>query len=303
MEKEYLLKKWLVDKLTDAELEKFKKSEDYELHIKMIEKVKHFDVPNNASVKSYDEFKTDLEDKSVPIIKLHPYRILYRIAGLFVIGLGLYFLFFFNNLTTVQSMASQYKSFELPDASSVVLNADSKVTYNKKKWATKREISLDGEAFFKVAKGAKFEVLTSSGSVSVLGTQFNVKNRGNYFEVKCFEGVVSVQSNGKSQRLTKGNTYRVLEGVITLDSINSKQPKWINNMSSFKGVPLSEVLEEFERQYNITISTPKIDTKRLFTGSFVNNNLDQALASVTIPFNLTYKKDNSNKITLYKSQQ
>jgi len=303
MKKDYLLKKWLLDELTDAELEDFKKSEDYELNIKMIEKVKHFDVPNDSSVKSYGDFKADLKDKNTPVIKLNTYKVLYRIAGLFIISVSVYFLFFFNNLTTVQSMASQHKSFELPDASSVVLNADSKATYNKKKWATKREISLDGEAFFKVAKGAKFEVLTSSGSVSVLGTQFNVKNRGSYFEVKCFEGIVSVQSNGKSKRLTKGNTFRVLEGVITLDSVKNKQPKWINNMSSFKGVPLSEVLEEFERQYNITISTQKIDTKRLFTGSFVNNNLDQALASVTIPFNLTYKKDNSNKITLYKSQQ
>ncbi len=303
MKKDYLLKKWLLDELTEAELEEFKKSEDYELNIKMIEKVKHFDVPHEASVKSYADYKADLQDKNIPVIKLNTYKVLFRIAGLFIIGASVYFIFFFNNLTTVQTLASQQVTFDLPDASIVVLNADSKTKYNKDKWAKKRQITLDGEAFFKVAKGSKFDVLTSNGIVSVVGTQFNVKNRGNYFEVKCFEGIVSVDNNGESQQLTKGTTYRMLNGVITLDSIHNKQPKWIDNISSFKGVPLSDVLDEFERQYNMIVNTNEVDTKRLFTGSFVNTNLDQALASITIPFNLTYKKDNSNKITLYKNQQ
>ena len=303
MKKDHLLKKWLLDELTDAELEDFKKSEDYELNMKMIEKIKHFDVPNDSSVKSYRAFKADLKDKNTPVIQLNTYKMLFRIAGLFIIGASVYFLFFFNNLTTVQTLASQQVTFELPDASSVILNADSKAKYSKKKWADKRQLSLNGEAFFKVAKGSQFDVLTSGGIVSVVGTQFNVKNRDHYFEVKCFEGIVSVNSNGKLQQLTKGNTYRILNGVVMLDSINNKQPKWIDNISSFKGVPLSEVLGEFERQYGVEIEVIKVDTERIFTGSFVNNNLEQALASITIPFNLTYTKDNSNKITLYKNQQ
>ncbi len=303
MKKDHLLKKWLLDELTDAELEDFKRSEDYELNVKMIEKVKHFDVPNDSSVKSYDDFRADLKDKNTPVIQLNTYKMLFRIAGLFIIGVSVYFLFFFNNLTTVQTLASQNITFELPDASSVILNADSKAKYSKKKWTDKRQISLDGEAFFKVAKGSRFDVVTSGGIVSVVGTQFNVKNRDHYFEVKCFEGIVNVSSNGKLQQLTKGNTYRILNGVIMQDSINNEQPKWIDNISSFKGVPLSQVLGEFERQYGIEIEAIKVDTERIFTGSFVNNNLEQALASITIPFNLTYKKDNSNKITLYKNQQ
>ena len=302
MKKDNLLRKWLLDEITEAELEEFKKTEDYELDVKMIDKVKYFDVPENATVKSYDDFKADTKGINVPVIQLNTYKMLFRIASLFIIGASVYFLFFFNNLTNVQTLASQRITFELPDASSVVLNADSKAKYNKEKWVNKREISLNGEAFFKVAKGSKFDVLTSNGIVSVVGTQFNVKNRDNYFEVKCFEGIVRVNSNGKLHQLTRGYTYSVLNGNITLDSINNKQPKWIDNISSFKGVPLYEVLEEFERQYNITIETKKVDTKRLFTGSFVNNNLDQALSSITIPFNLTFKKDNSNKITLYKNQ-
>ena len=303
MKEEYLLKKWLLDELTASELEDFKKSEYYDLNVKIIEKAKHFDVPNNASVKSYDAFKNDYKQKKVPVIKLTSYKFLFRIASMLIFGIGIYFLFFFNSVTTIQTLASQNTTFELPDASSVVLNADSKATYDKKDWAKKRTVSLQGEAFFKVAKGSKFDVITSSGIISVLGTQFNVKSRTHYFEVKCFEGIVSVTKNGKIQRLTKGHVYRFINNKTTLDSINNKLPTWMRNVSSFKGVPLYNVLKEFERQYNVTINTANIDTTRLFSGGFVNDNLEQALASITIPFNLTFKKDHSNKITLFKTQQ
>jgi len=149
MKNDYLLKKWLLDELSDAELEDFKKSEDYELNIKMIEKVKHFDVPDNSSVKSYDDFKANIKNKNTPVIKLTSYKMLFRIAGLFIIGASVYFLFFFNNLTTVQTLTSQNITFELPDASSVMLNADSKAKYSTKKWTDKRQISLEGKLFLK----------------------------------------------------------------------------------------------------------------------------------------------------------
>jgi ferric-dicitrate binding protein FerR (iron transport regulator) len=47
------------------------------------------------------------------------------------------------------------------------------------------------EAYFQVKKGQTFSVNTTDGVVKVLGTHFNVKQRKNYFEVNCFEGLVS----------------------------------------------------------------------------------------------------------------
>ncbi|MCF6347532.1 MAG: FecR family protein [Flavobacteriaceae bacterium] len=298
MDEDYIIKKWLANELTDAELKVFKESKGYDLNTKIIDTAKQFKASQFSTVKNYDEFKADLKDKNTPVIKLKPYKVLYRIAALFIIGFSTYFLFFYNNLTTVETLASQKTTFELPDASSVVLNADSKAQFNKKKWIDKREVSLEGEAFFKVAKGSKFDVITSGGTISVLGTQFSVKNRSGFFEVKCFEGIVSVSSNGKLQRLTKGKTYRILNNLVAIDSTYSSNPEWIDNKSSFKSVPLYEVLDELERQYNVTINTQKVDDKRLFTGGFIHDDLEQALIAITVPFDLTYKKENSNKITI-----
>lgn len=303
MDKDLLIKKWLANELTESEKEDFKKLDDYNLNLEILESAKHFKASHFSTVNSYADFKTTLKDKNTPVIKLSSYKVLYKIAALFVISLGIYFVFFFNNLTTVQTLASQKTSFELPDASSVILNTESKAIYSKKKWVNNREVTLDGEAFFKVAKGSKFDVLTSGGTVSVIGTQFNVKNRHNYFEVKCFEGVVSVNSNGKSKRLIKGSTYRMLNGSISIDSTLNLRPGWIDNMSRFKSVPLRIMLNEFERQYNVTLETQRINSERLITGGFVHDNLEEALQSITVPFGLTYKQNESNKITIYSSEQ
>jgi len=302
MEEEYLIKKWLADELSDTEWEEFKKLDDYDLNLEILENAKYFKASHFSSVKSYNNYKKDLKDKKTPVIKLSNYKVIFRIAALFVISLSIYFAFFFNNLTTIETLASQNNSFNLPDASTVILNSESKAEYSKKKWDHKREVSLQGEAFFKVAKGSKFNVITTGGTVSVIGTQFNVKNRDNYFEVKCFEGVVAINNNGKSQQLTKGISYRILNNEVSIDSTYNSQPEWIVNRSSFKSVPLYIMLEEFERQYNVVIKTQNINIDKIITGGFVHNNLEQALTTLTVPFDLTYKQNQSNIITLFSSE-
>lgn len=300
MDSENLEKKWVTSELTDNELVEFKKLEDFELNSKIIEGAKLFKASQFSTVKGFDELKSKLnqKQKETPVVKLKSYRALYRIAAMLVVALGLYFAFFNSPLTTEEALASQKVNFELPDASQVALNSNSKIEYNKKTWANKRELTLDGEAYFKVAKGSKFDVITTSGTVSVHGTQFNVNNRANYFEVKCFEGVVSVSKDGKEYMLTQGKTYRFVNGHEELNTTEDTAPKWVNNISSFSSVPLEVVIDEFERQYNVTITVTNVDTKRLFTGGFVHDNFEQALASITVPFNLDYNIDELNKITL-----
>ncbi|RKY94170.1 MAG: FecR family protein [Ignavibacteriae bacterium] len=302
MNNEELLNKWLANELTDAEQEAFEKLEDYDLNKKIIEGAMHFKAPRFSPDNSYEELKSKLNTKSTPVIRLKPLGILLRIAAVFLILFSLFTLSRYNSNHTIETLASQKITFELPDASSVTLNSVSEISYSKFRWKNKRTVQLDGEAFFVVAKGSRFDVVTSEGSVSVLGTQFNVKNRDNYFEVKCFEGQVSISRNGNIQLLTKGNTYRVVNNIVMLDVTNSNRPAWLSNISSFKSVALYDVLNEIERQYNVDIITQNVDTKRLFTGGFAHDNLEQALIAVTVPFNLIFQINNSNRITISQSE-
>lgn len=297
MSNDELLKKWLNGDLTEAEQKAFEVSEDFELNNQILEDVKQFKASNFSKVRSFDEFKAELnEEKETPVIKMTSFKNLSRIAAVLVVSLGLYFAFFSSDITTVTALASQQASLELPDNSSVQLNAGSEVTYDKSDWSDNREVKLKGEAFFKVAKGSKFDVVTSTGTVSVLGTEFTVKQRDGYYEVKCFEGVVSVASNNKTYKLTQGKIFRLINGNESLSQTAKNSPDWLHNISSFESVPLVEAINELERQFNVTVTHSGVDINRIYTGAFMNDNLEQALKSLTIPLELSYKINNKNII-------
>jgi ferric-dicitrate binding protein FerR (iron transport regulator) len=303
MDKDILISKWLKNELTDAEMQAFKQLDDYELNVSIIENAKYFKAPEISKIEDFNTFKEHYYAKKKPIKKSYRLNPFLKIAAVLVIGLGIYFTFFFNNTIQVQTLAGEKSTIELPDYSSVTLNAHSKIEYDKGQWNTKREIHLDGEAFFKVLKGSTFSVITTDGIVTVVGTQFNVKQRDHYFEVICYEGKVKVSSNGIERLLEIGDTYQLLEGNFLERKTVSKAPSWRDNISIFEAIPLKEVLAELERQYNIEITYKNININRLFTGGFEHDNLGNALIAITKPMNLTYELSSSNLVILHGENQ
>jgi transmembrane sensor len=209
-----------------------------------------------------------------------------------------YFLLFNNNATFKTALA-QTKSFNLPDNSEVVLNANSEISYFKKEWKKKRSLTLKGEAYFKVQKGKKFTVQTTIGKVTVLGTQFNVKQREGYFEVKTYEGLVRVIYKDTVVQLPKGSLFKVVKGVVnTTNAFDIYEKSWLQKESNFKSTPLDFVLAEIENQFDYKIETTNIDLDVLYTGGFTHTDINIALQSITIPLQLSYKIV-GKKITLF----
>ncbi len=298
MQENYLAK-WLNNDLSEAELTEFKKSDEYASYQRITDvsstlKAPDFDI--EAALKAVNNKRTLQEPK---VVQLHPFKKFLRVAAaVAVLMVGSYF--YVNSLD--ENIATQYaesKQITLPDNSEVVLNADSRITYSERKWDANRNITLNGEAFFKVAKGKRFTVATEIGTVTVLGTQFNVENRKGFFEVTCFEGLVSVSYNGKETKLPAGNSFIAVNGkIITAKTVNMTQPSWLSDESSFKSIPLKYVLDEFQRQHNILVETNNIDTDQLFTGTFSNTNADLALKSISIPSQIKFKFE-GNKVLFY----
>jgi len=188
----------------------------------------------------------------------------------------------------------------LPDTSEIILNAESHISYDEKNWDRQRTISLKGEAFFKVAKGNTFTVTTDQGEVRVLGTQFNVEDRAGFFEVSCFEGLVSVIYDGQENKLAAGNSLIIVSGKISkAATILNGQPSWLQNESSFKSIPLKYVLAEFQRQHNITVDSKAVDTEVLFTGSFSNADTGLALKSISVPLQIKFTLE-GDKVLFYE---
>jgi transmembrane sensor len=287
-EKEIL--KWLNNALSSKEIEDLKQSEDLEI----LEKIAHYasqletpEVDPHAALAAFKARNSASRKTKVRTLNLKTF---YSAAAVLVVLLSAAYFFFFNNNTTFETQIAQTKTVTLPDHSEVLLNAASKLTFNEKKWSDKRTLTLEGEAFFKVKKGKTFSVNTTAGIVKVLGTQFNVKQRKNYFEVNCYQGLVSVTYNNKTVKLPPGKTFRVINGSIeNVEDFNAKNPSWIQQESSFNRIPLEQVIAELERQYDLKIKTEGVDTSKLFTGSFTNSNKEIALQAVTIPLKLSYR--------------
>ncbi|WP_378187101.1 FecR family protein [Aquimarina sp. W85] len=300
MKNEDLVKKWLSDNLSPIEKKQFEASEDYFVHKTIVDTAKFFKADHVTTSQGVAAVRERAYAQKKPVVKTKFYRsswLIFVLLFLIIIGIGSFF--FFSNDTTIYTDIGENMSIKLPDNSHVTLNSKSTVSFDQKGWSKQREVNLEGEAYFEVAQGKNFEVLTDAGTISVLGTKFNVKNRNNFFEVHCFEGMVHVRyKNGYTENLSAGNSLRIIDGIITFETSLDKSPQWINKISNFKNVPFAEVIKEFERQYKVKLIVQDVDTQRGFTGDFMHNDVEEGLKSITLPFNLSYRIDNEGNIVI-----
>lgn len=294
MQENYLAK-WLNNDLSEEELAVFKKSAEYASYEKLMKVSGTLEAPDFDADKALTDFKNNHLQKGVKVIKMNPMRKLWRVAAAIAVILGASYFYVSTLDESVSTQYAERSEVRLPDNSEIILNADSRITYSEKNWDKERNISLQGEAFFKVAKGQKFTVATNDGLVTVLGTQFNVENRKGFFEVSCYEGLVSVIFNGKESKLPAGNSFVAINGnVLKTESPANTTPSWMSNESTFKSIPLNYVLDEFERQYNIEVKTQNVNLEQLFTGSFSNTNINLALQSISTPSQIKYELEGNN---------
>ncbi|WCO00621.1 FecR family protein [Psychroserpens ponticola] len=299
MDKEDLLKKWLNDELTPAEKRVFEQDGDFTFHQTIVDSAKQFKASNFSKPETFKDLESVYQVKKSKTILLDWFKPLLKIASVVVITLGIYFAFFNTNIIVEKTLVGQHTTIELPDHSKVTLNADSEIEYSQVNWSDNRRLNLDGEAYFKVAKGRIFDVVTKQGVVTVVGTEFNVNQRDDYFEVQCYEGVVKVTSGDVSKTLLAGDTYRLLNKEFSQDKVSELSPQWTQNISTFKAIPFKDVIAELQRQYDVKISVEHLDSERLFTGGFMHENIENAIISITQPMGLSYKTNASNDIIIY----
>tara|TARA_R110002072_G_scaffold135791_5_gene277493 strand:- start:2138 stop:3040 length:903 start_codon:yes stop_codon:yes gene_type:complete len=295
---EELLHKYLNNEITEAELEQLKATDIFRDYIQISEFTSNLQAPAFDKESAWKQLSKKVKKES-KVISLFNYKSLLKYAAvLALIVTG--FLYVTNLSTTLTAPLAEKKSFTLPDQSEVVLNAGSKIKYSKKSWDKQRTLTLDGEAYFKVAKGETFDVNTTQGVVSVLGTQFNVQSRGTHFHVTCYEGKVAVVFNTTNIQLSAGDSVIIEEGeIISQQKVSTLQPGWMFDESSFENKPLWWVIEELQRQYKVTVTFENIDKNTRFTGAFTHTNLDAALKTICMPMGLTYTINQNGNVLIY----
>lgn len=298
MEENYLAK-WLNNELSAAEEAELRKHPDYPSYARIVKASAELRAPDFDVEAALNRVRAAQSKAEPKVIRMRSSRPWMAVAAAAVIFLSVGFFFWNSQQPTAASGYAQQTEISLPDQSQVTLNADSEIYYDEDHWSEDRRVRLEGEAFFKVAKGETFTVETAVGQVTVLGTEFNVQQRNGIFIVSCYEGLVRVDHGGQQIQLPAGTRFRLVgndleTGTVTAGSV----PSWMQDESSFTSVPLSFVLEEFERQFDVRVTTRGIDLNVMFSGSFSNTNRDLALKSISAPLQIKHEVK-GNKVLFY----
>ncbi len=299
MKEDTQLARWLAGEMDAAELELFQKTPEYALYWR---------INNNFTKLESPQFNADrileavLKQEKNPIKTIPLYQKLwFRAAAVIVILLGIGLTFTLMPTRKVANYGETF-SFALPDSSEVLLNSGSKVDYSIWNWDSNREVRLDGEAYFKVAKGKKFVVKTTLGMVTVMGTKFNVRSRNKRFEVICYEGKVAVKFEQSQTVLTPNQSIVFNQGITTGKEImKGQEPRWIHDELVFSQESLADIIAEIERKYAVKIRNT-VTATQLFSGSIPGNDLDAALSVLSVTFHLKAIKNNDN-ITLIRNNE
>lgn len=255
-------------------------------------------------------------DYSKPTKSPFIYANLLKVAAMLVVLVGAsvlgYHLFSNNSTQDFDTLATtEGKTFRmLDDGTKIWLNKNSTLSYNKAFGQHKREIILEGEAYFDVVKNTAIPLFIHAGNVDieVKGTAFNVNA---YKDVKQIQialvrGLIQVTDRVDQARkiLLHPN-----EKLVFDNSKSSKQPeflvrsmesgallndtKWIADTLIFNKEKLIDLVARMEKKYDlkINVQSEKLKEKR-FSGVFTNETINQALEALKLSYPLTYTINN-----------
>ncbi len=287
---ENLYLKWLNGELSDKELDAIKEDEDFNVVEKIVNETASWSLPETK--RTYRDLKTKI-DKQPPkkkkIIRLS-YFMSIAASLLLLIGITYFIQHRFFDTTTYYSYNEEIKNITLPDGSIVILNSNSSLSFNNYNWQKNRAVKIKGQAYFEIQKNkGKFDVSFNNGIIQVLGTQFDVFSHQEFTSIHCYEGKIKANLK-KSQYILTANMGLRFDGkTITETTFNTKTPTWVSDFTSFKNVPLKEVLISLSLKYGVDY---KFDNEefidKMFTGKYVNNDLDLALEMILSPLSLNY---------------
>lgn len=179
----------------------------------------------------------------------------------------------------------------LSDGSKVKLNAATTLKYPTSFSGKQREVYLDGEAYFEVAKdaGKPFIVKLKQQNITVLGTSFNVEAYSDeaYSITTLIGGSISLEAfNEKGESMSrmflKPNQRAVSDnqsGSVSLEKINiALAEAWTRGKYKFKDESLASIAKRLEKYYNVRVNIENETLQRMrYTGTF---SLDQDIQDV-----------------------
>jgi len=272
------------------------------------------------NIESETNIETDSNyAHSAPRILSFRFKKLMRVAAMLFLPLltaaGMYFYMYkaesSNAPLVIAVERGQKANITLPDGSKVWLNSQSKLTYSANFNLKKRELKLNGEAYFEVAHNPDKPFIVHSNDIAVeaLGTAFGVKayNEDNLISSILMRGKVRVTTpDGESilmpnDRIMYDKTThkKDLSTVVNATDFTG----WIHNELRFENESLGEISKTLERVYNVEIifASEKLRNQR-YTGTLNNNSLESVLNIITLTSPISFEID-KQQVKLYERKK
>lgn len=251
--------------------------------------------------KATDSPSSKRKEKRNTLLSLKNYRRLLIAASLLLMmsfgGVYLFQHILSARIIKLTSAKGERKHFKLEDGTEIWLNGGSKLEYDNKYGLSNRDVTLSGEAYFKVTKNKKlpFHVNAYGNKIEVLGTQFNVQAYAEEqkMETTLFEGKVNLKVKDKGYvrefimhpgekievanslaigvRVRKSNIVKEsADGSAKISQINHENRElsealWTKNKLVFQDDPIDIMSRKIERWYNKTI---RIENKNILNQSY-----------------------------------
>lgn len=175
---------------------------------------------------------------------------------------------------------------QLPDSSSVWLNAGSMLRYPSRFEKDNRTVHLTGEGYFEVQsdKAHPFYVALQEGiQVKAHGTKFNISayEDDQLMETSLETGLVDVISGSRSIPLKPDQqvVFDKKENKFSIRTVNiDEKTAWKTGRLVFRNATLDEVVKQLSRRYNMDITLHKESKKEYrFRATFSTENITQIL--------------------------
>jgi transmembrane sensor len=263
------------------------------------------------------------------------------IAAIFCIAffLGALFNRHHNKINTVQSIASvRYNEIKAPlgarseirlnDGTEVMLNAGSSLRYSTDYNLHNRDLVLEGEAYFKVAKNTSLPLIVNAGNINIkaTGTEFNVKaySDDEMIETTLVDGKVEISPKGNLDKdrilVLKPNQkaiYAQQSDQFTLEKIREIEPQaikplkintadlllssktdveqataWTKNKLIIRSENLESLCKKLQRKYNVTFVFKDEEIKKQrFSGVLLDETFQQVMDVIKLTAPVDYAID------------
>lgn len=213
-----------------------------------------------------------------------------------------------TELVRFENTGERIITHHLPDQSSIAMHPHAVVTYPATFDGDKRLVTFSGEGFFDIQKDKTRPFYIQSGEmvIKVLGTSFNVKAASNHkvFQVDVVTGTVEVSTYAKTTNSQQVILKPQQQALFELDSRRLISKTLITQAKKeiyepvtivFEETPLSKVIEQLEKRFNVSISLANPGLAKCgLTANFESQSFSNILEILCTSLEVTYTISDNN---------